>query len=365
MEVQSPETKVETNYYLGVYDPRNYIPWPAASLERLNDMEKSLLSSVKTKLEFKKVKVRHWNGLVDTLIAKQEPLEAEKQDIPFVLLHDMFLGKAVWNQNLDELSKKRTTYAFDLLGWGKSSRPDFPAEPTLAELEWVRTIEDWRREMKIEKMILVGHGLGGYLAASYALEHPSHVRHLVLLDPWGFVPKPNDEQSYAYQWIHTLGYYLSKFNPLTLLRFLGQLAPPFLRRFRGDLYKKFNSEDPNAIYEYIYQANARNPTGESALHYLSYDFCWPKRPMIERFVGIDSNVPVTFICGTRSNISPEPYYEVQNHRSDCYIRMEFTNSGHHVYADSPEEFHILMYEISDQVDTDEDLNRDNVYTDDE
>uniref|UniRef100_A0A1I7RYL6 AB hydrolase-1 domain-containing protein n=1 Tax=Bursaphelenchus xylophilus TaxID=6326 RepID=A0A1I7RYL6_BURXY len=327
MEVQSPYFKNENGYYLGLYDPRNYIPWPAASPERLDWAEKSLLKTVETPLEYKSVKVRHWNGSVCTVVCKQERPTAKKQDIPFVLIHDMFLGKAVWNQNLDELSKKRTTYAFDLLGWGSSSRPDFPADATLAELEWVRTIDDWRKELKIEKMILVGHGLGGFLAASYALEHPSHVRHLVLVDPWGFVPKPPDDQSYAYQWIHTLGYYLSKFNPLTFLRLLGQLAPPFLRIFRADFRKKFNSVDPYAIYEYIYQANARNPTGESALHQLSYDFCWPKRPMIERFVGIDKGVPVTFICGSRSNISPEPFYELQNFRNDCYIRVEVSFGG--------------------------------------
>lgn len=80
--------------------------------------------------------------------------------MPFVLVHDMFMGVAIWNQNLDALSRIRPVYALDLPGWGRSSRPNFSTDPTLVELEHVEVLEDWRKALKIEKMILVGHGFG-------------------------------------------------------------------------------------------------------------------------------------------------------------------------------------------------------------
>lgn len=58
------------------------------------------------------------------------------------------------------------------IGFGRSSRPTFSSDAMVAEKQLVRSIEEWRREMKIKDMILLGHSMGGFLATSYTISYP-------------------------------------------------------------------------------------------------------------------------------------------------------------------------------------------------
>lgn len=84
--------------------------------------------------------------------------------------------------------RRPQVHLVDWLGTGLSARPAFDACGTAAAEAWfVDALEDWRAARGLERIVLVGHSLGGYLSAAYALRHPGRVQHLVLVCPAGMV----------------------------------------------------------------------------------------------------------------------------------------------------------------------------------
>lgn len=98
---------------------------------------------------------------------------------PIVMLHGYVSALAFWMLQYDEIAQHRPVYAIDLLGFGRSSRPNFAKEPLEIEEQYVAFLEKWREAMNIPKMILLGHSLGGFISGCYALRHPDRVEHLV------------------------------------------------------------------------------------------------------------------------------------------------------------------------------------------
>ncbi len=87
-----------------------------------------------------------------------------------------------WNYNIRTLADAGYhVVAPDLPGFGGSDKPDIDYETK----DFVRYLAAFMDEMGIEKAVLVGHGLGGKIAAAYTLENRDRVNKLVLVDSFG------------------------------------------------------------------------------------------------------------------------------------------------------------------------------------
>jgi len=105
-----------------------------------------------------------------------------------VLVHGIASSLYTWKDVLPGLSRSHDVIAVDLPGFGTS---DLPAD--LSFLDLPASVVGLMDRLGIERAALVGHSMGGAVAAVVAAENPGRVRGLVLVDAAGFNLEPEDQ----------------------------------------------------------------------------------------------------------------------------------------------------------------------------
>ena len=100
---------------------------------------------------------------------------------PIILLHGLAGQGLQWGDYIPLLAKDGRVYAPDLLGFGRSDRPDVDYSTPL-QTEVLREFMD---SQGIGRADLVGSSMGGWIAANFARLHPDRVRRLVLANAVG------------------------------------------------------------------------------------------------------------------------------------------------------------------------------------
>ncbi|KAK1795130.1 hypothetical protein P4O66_010311 [Electrophorus voltai] len=318
--------------------------WCPTSQCKLKEAEERILQPIRSKFSKQFVHISNDNKLWTLVFSG-----SGERRTPLVLLHGFGGGVGLWALNLDVLSHQRPVYAFDLLGFGQSSRACFSTDAEEAEMQFVESIEEWRSKLGLESMVMLGHNLGGYLAAAYSLKYPSRVKHMILVEPWGLPerPAPGDQDRPIPVWIKALGALLSPFNPLAGLRLAGPLGPVLVQTLRPDFKKKFATIfNDDTVTEYIYHLNVQSPSGETAFKNMTIPYGWAKRPMLRRVGLIHSDIPITVIYGSRSSIDGHSGNSVKEIRpNSCVEIITIRGAGHYVYADQPEDFNHRVLQI--------------------
>ncbi|KAI3637145.1 hypothetical protein MIR68_004851 [Amoeboaphelidium protococcarum] len=169
--------------------------------------------------------VQAWTELVDigndvkvnTFVMENNKFSSyqDNQKRHLVLTHGYGSGLGMYYRMFPYLSfapDYYKVYSFDLLGMGLSSRVALPPKVCKSKSEvqksveqdldenlrdfdmddvqkvekyFVDSMEKWRVSMGIDKMVLGGHSLGGYLVSCYASQYPQHVEKLLLISPAG------------------------------------------------------------------------------------------------------------------------------------------------------------------------------------
>jgi pimeloyl-ACP methyl ester carboxylesterase len=133
------------------------------------------------KNEVKIIKVNGYNILYS---------ESKNTNLKHVLfIHGLGASLLGWRDIPDALSEHFHTISVDLLGFGGSDKPE-TTDYTIKGFS--KFIMDFLEAIGLinEKICIVGHSLGGYIALQFAIENKSLVEKLVLVDPSGKLSAP-------------------------------------------------------------------------------------------------------------------------------------------------------------------------------
>ena len=107
--------------------------------------------------------------------------EAGSPAAPALLyLHGTFLGN-LWLEFHNVLSRDFHVFAPDIPGFGLSERPSWMRDMS----DYILYFRDLLDELSLDKVLLVGHSLGGWMAAELAIFYPERVKKLVLSNAAG------------------------------------------------------------------------------------------------------------------------------------------------------------------------------------
>jgi pimeloyl-ACP methyl ester carboxylesterase len=98
---------------------------------------------------------------------------------PVILVHGLGGFAESWRHNVLALARRSQIFAIDLPGYGRSAKPRRSYDLGF----FARTVFGFMDTLGLGQVSLVGHSLGGAVAVTCALTHPSRIERLCLLGP--------------------------------------------------------------------------------------------------------------------------------------------------------------------------------------
>jgi pimeloyl-ACP methyl ester carboxylesterase len=244
-----------------------------------------------------------------------------------ILVHGLGGYIENWEDNVAALAQGRRVYALDLVGFGRSDKPQVRYSiPYLTEF-----VQEFMIVQDVDRAALIGQSMGGAIALQFALRYPHQVEKLVLVDSAG------------------LGKEISIYSRMMSLPILGELsARPSRKRTAQLLRLLFQDKDliTDQLIEEVFQMSSL-PGAQRCLLSALRAMCniWgvrsgAYRPLLDRLKEIE--VPTLVIWGAQDRVHPATHAH-QTVKRLPHARVHiFDPCGHMPHIECTEEFNTLV-----------------------
>ncbi|MGC9527797.1 MAG: alpha/beta fold hydrolase [Limnospira sp.] len=126
-----------------------------------------------------------WEGAYwkwrDQLIYYVRARSSRSDRPPLLLVHGFGASTDHWRKNIEGLSPEFEVWAIDLLGFGRSAKPDWEYGGDL----WRDQLHDFITEVIKTPAVVAGNSLGGYASLCTGADYPDSVAGVILLNSAG------------------------------------------------------------------------------------------------------------------------------------------------------------------------------------
>ncbi|CAG9332200.1 unnamed protein product [Blepharisma stoltei] len=309
------------------------VQWSALNFQALEEAEKKLISLSGVNITTQRIPINEYHSIYCLMAG-------ESSNPPLVLLHGYLGMGMMFFKILRHLALHYRVYCLDLLGMGRSSRPNFTAKGHKESEEFfTKPLEVCRQYLGLEKMILCGHSFGGYIAGCYTEEHPDRVEKLILISPAGVSKvkenEPVKKLSFFQNLLHKFSHYLWRKNitPATILRKIGPFGKKFVNHYLTGSFRGWKEEELALVKIYFQQVNLCPGSGEHALPEILREFQYAYSPLCDRL----KNVPILFLYGDTDWMKIDGAHQNKEINSQNVVIEIVSNAGHQLYFDNPKE----------------------------
>jgi len=255
-----------------------------------------------------------------------------------LLLHGIGDSSASWVPLMRPLAERFTVIAPDLLGHGESAKPR--ADYSVAA--YANGMRDLLDVLGIDKATVIGHSLGGGVAAQLAYQHPTRVERLALVASGGVAREVSPFLRLASTAAADVVLPFLRLPPVRLTTMVGI---EILRRSGTDLGR--DAEELGRVLEGVADVASRGAFSRTLKSVV--DWRGQVVTMLDRSY-LTEAMPVLLIWGGHDGVIPVAHAHVAHEAMPGSLLEVFPEAGHFPHHHDPDRFVGLVSDFVDSTD---------------
>ncbi|MFD1166370.1 alpha/beta fold hydrolase [Sphingobacterium daejeonense] len=244
----------------------------------------------------------------------------EQPEKTIIFLHGFPFNKKMWREQLESLEDNVTGIAIDIRGHGNTTK----GHGFFSVDVFAKDLGVFMRKLEIDKAVLCGISMGGYIALRAYQLFPEKISGLILADTHS---KPDDNAGKQ-----------KRFDAIQAVLQYGRR--PYAIGFTGNVFSKKSIENKPDAVELIKSSIRRNSIESICSTLLALASRTDTTEVLSKI-----NVPTLIVRGKEDKITPAELMEELNKNIKGSKYIEMADCGHLPNLENPEDFNLHMNKL--------------------